>query len=184
MIVKTYILILVLGILYVGCNADDKPSSESDPISYSLSFKLLRPDGSSYENEEIELSSNPSNTNLTDILNGQYPFYGMGKIPSDIQNGNEFLFGVACDTSPGCISGYMPLDFASSAEGRDIGENEIWEKDKYWVLLYPNDDLDTLRINHKVRKNPYTLTFQFFVNEDLYNVTEEDFDQYYITIQK
>lgn len=170
-----------MGLSLISCDKDND-SNAGDPVNYNLIFEMYRSDGTIYGDNELQISGAQEliNGQLRPIGNGELFWFDLGRLSGESQNNGSNYFGICGSV----CEDFYPLGFASSAEGSDIGDNEIWEKDKYWVLSYPNNDIDTLRINHKVTKNLYTLTFKFFVNEAELNVMEGDFDQYYITIQK
>lgn len=179
---KTLILILTTGFILIGCNKEDN-SSEGIPATYDLYFELLRSDGSIYGDDELQISGAQElvDGQLRAIGNGELSWFNLGKLSEQSQNGGSSYFGISCIAN---CENYLPLQFASGDEGEEIEENETWEKDKYWVFSYPNNDLDTLRINHIVTRNPNTIVFKFFINEEEFSVTEGDFDQYYMAIQK
>ncbi len=180
---KAIVLILAIGFSFLSCEKDQNPGEE-DPRIYNLNFELLRNDGSVYENGDIQISGNSFATNLTEIQNDQYSWLGLGKIETEeTRRSDKILFGWPCGT-PNCNSDYMSLEFASGAEGRNIGDNESWEQDKYWLLRYTNEDVDTLRIHDSRTNNPYTRTFTFFINEQPLEATNFIYDEYAITIQK
>ncbi|MBT0607111.1 hypothetical protein [Aequorivita echinoideorum] len=177
---KTFILILAISLLVTGCQKDGSPSN-GVPVTYDLNFELLKMDGSVYEDGEVEISNNPFG--MSAIGNNQFIWEDMGKLALESQTGNGVLFGIKCGGTASCDSDYLPLEFASGAEGRDIDENETWVKDKYWLLRYPNEDIDTLKIHDVRTKSPDSRTFTFYINEQQFNVIE-GLSQYYITIQK
>lgn len=180
---KTYILIMAIGILSMSCSKDNKQPEEGDPVTYSLNFELLKGDGSLYGDGEVEITSFPlkmENGNLE----GQYEWYGMGKINTEFTNGQEKeLFGGPCG-GPNCIADYIAIGFASSRDGVDVNGPVPFEKDKYWLLRYANEDVDTLRIHDIQTIEPYNRTFTFFVNEQPLESTYLGYDEYAITIQK
>lgn len=177
---KVKLLILAIGILMASCQKDSN-ATEEYPITYELNFELLRVDGSVYDNGEIQISSIPLSMVDGDLV-GDFEWYGMGKIPTEEdQNNDKILFGGPCGV-PNCVTDFIPIPFASGAEGSEAEEDQIWETDKYWLLRYVNEDVDTLRI-HDVRiNNPYTRTFSFFINEEPIEASNFIFHEYAITM--
>lgn len=180
---KKIILTVLIGVLLISCKKDDNPSSDL-PRTYLLDFTLLHTDGSLYENGDVEISGNTSIAELTDIVNGQYPWLEMGKRYPDAQGEASELFGVPCG-APNCESDYTSMEFAYGNEGGELEANEIWEKDKYWLIRYTNNDIDTLRIHDIKTMNPYNRQFSFFLN-GIEIENGEDFSTAYgkIIIQK
>ncbi|NGX82782.1 hypothetical protein [Aequorivita sp. KMM 9714] len=108
----------------------------------------------------------------------------MGKIENEATlNINSILFGGPCGAQ-NCPSEFVSLPFASGAEANDIGENETLEKDKYWLLRYGTEDVDTLRINDVLIKNPYSRNFRFFINGEEIDGNNFIFDEFAVKIQK
>ncbi|WP_271393398.1 hypothetical protein [Aequorivita sinensis] len=108
----------------------------------------------------------------------------MGKIENEATQGiNSELFGGPCGAQ-NCPSEFVSLSFASGAEANDIGENETLEKDKYWLLRYGTEDVDTLRINDVLIKNPYSRNFRFFINGEELDGNNFIFDEFAVKIQK
>jgi hypothetical protein len=180
---KTLILILTISISFIACDKDNN-TSEGFPKIYNLNFELLRADGSIYENGEVEITNNTYLATLTDLTDGQYSFLGMGKIDTEeTQGSGKSLYGWPCG-GPNCVSDFGSIEFASSREGIDVNDPVPFEKDKYWLLRYVNEDVDTLRIHDVQTINPYNRTFTFFVNEQEVEATNFIFEEYAITIQK
>jgi|SRR5690554_1151776 len=180
---KNFILILSVIFSIMGCTKTSFPS-EPYPKIYNLNFELLRHDGSVYENGEVEISGNTGIAKLEEIINGQYPWIGLGKIETwETQAYGKTLFGEPCGGS-NCSSEYKSRTFAWGNEGDDMGKNETWIKDKYWLLRFPNEGVDTLRV-HDIRKNdPYTRNFTFFINGQEVDAINFVHDEFAITIQK
>jgi hypothetical protein len=168
---------------FLGCEKSDSPS-QGYPTTYYLYFELLNIDGSARENGDVELTGNTSIATLTQLIDGQYPFKNMGKIEDDTtQSFNGALFGGPCGAS-GCGSSFKALLFATGHDGIEANEPVSFEKDKFWLLRYENEDVDTLRVHDIQTVNPYKRTFTFFINEQQLEATEFLNDKYAITIQK
>src|SRR5690606_11833824 len=179
---KSYILILVIGLTSISCEKANNPS-EGYPKTYKLNFELLRADGSVYENGEVEISSLPL-TIINGNLMGNYDWYKMGIIFTEVtQESDKVLFGGPCE-APNCVTNFKSMQFASGAEGVDVNGPVPFEKDKYWLLRYANEDIDTLRIHDVQTINPYNRNFTFFVNEEQVETTNFIYEEYAITIQK
>jgi hypothetical protein len=179
---KTIFLIIVMGFSLLSCEKD-RNTTEEYPKIYNLNFELLRADGSVYENGEVEISSLPL-TIINGNLMGNYDWYKMGIIFTEVtQESDKVLFGGPCE-APNCPSAFIPISFASGAEGVDINGPVPFEKDKYWLLRYANEDIDTLRIHDVQTINPYNRNFTFFVNEQEVEATNFIYEDYAITIQK
>lgn len=179
---KTIFLTIAMGFSFLSCEKNQS-ETEVDPITYNLNFELLKIDGSAYENDEVEITSNTYLATLADLTNGQYSYLGMGKIYTETQGNDKIFFGTPCG-GPNCHSEYLHLPIASSAEGVDVNGAIPFEKDKYWLLRYANEDVDTLRIRDVQTVNPYNRAFTFFVNEQEVEATNFIFEEYAITIQK
>jgi len=181
---KTIILILAIGLSIVSCNKESNEPSDGYPKIYNLNFELFRADGSPYEDGEVEMTNNTFIANLADLTNGQYSFLGMGKIDTEeTQGSGKTLYGWPCGV-PNCISDFRSIEFASSREGVDVNGPVPFEKDKYWLLRYESEDVDTLRVHDVQTINPYNRTFIFFVNEQQVEATNFIYEEYAITIQK
>lgn len=179
---KTKLLIIAIVFSLLSCEKENNPS-EDYPAIYNLNFELLRNDGSTPEDGEVKISSFPLSMINGDLI-GDYEWYGMGKIPAEENQPNDkILFGGPCGVS-NCVTDFIAIPFASGAEGRDIGENESWEKDKYWLLQYANEDVDTLRIHDVRTNNPYSRSFSFFINEQQVDAINFIYDEYAVTLQK
>lgn len=181
---KIWIITIVMGLSLLGCQKDNKPSG-GDPRIYNINFQLLRGDGSSHKNGDVEI-----NGFLLTMENGQlqlgdgFDWYGMGRINTqETQTSGKILYGGPC-LAPNCVTDYVSAPFASGAEGDTIEQNEIWEKDKYLLLRYANEDIDTLRVHDIRTENPYNRTFTFFINGQETEATNFIYDEYAITIQK
>lgn len=180
---KSYILILVIGLTSISCEKANNPS-EGYPKTYKLNFELLRANGSVYEDGEVEITNNTGSVPLEDITNGQYSYLEMGEIDFPESQGNgKIMFGVPCG-GPNCVTNFKSMQFASGAEGVDVNGPVPFEKDKYWLLRYANEDIDTLRIHDVQTINPYNRAFTFFVNEQEVEATNFIYEDYAITIQK
>lgn len=180
---KSLMLILIIGLSLSACDKDNNPS-EGYPVIYNLNFELLRSDGSLYENGEVEITNNTYLATLTDLTDGQYSFLGMGKIDTEeTQGSGKTLFGWPCG-GPNCVSDFGSIEFASSRDGVDVNGPVPFEKDKYWLLRYAGEDVDTLRVHDVQTVNPYNRVFTFFVNEQQVEATNFIYEEYAITIQK
>ncbi len=179
---KTYILTLLFILTLVSCQKEEEAAA---PIEYHLNFELLHQNGGSYNNGEVEITGNLGGRTLESLANGGFPFISLGKIHADYtQSQSKTLFGIPCFGTSSCYSDFIGLPFATGAEGRDTGAHEMWEKDGYWLMRYPNADIDTLRV-HDVRTNdPYTRTFTFFFNGQPLEATEIAPAEYAVTIRK
>lgn len=180
---KAFILILTIGFSFIACDKDNNPSSEGDPITYNLNFELFRSDGTVYEDDIVQISGEQEllNGQLLPIGNGELFWFDLGKLTIDFQNGDSIFFGISCGEN--CYD-YLPLPFASSRDGVDVNGPVPFEKDKYWLLRYANEDVDTLRIHDIQTINPYNRIFTFFVNEQQVEATNFIYEEYAITIQK
>ena len=115
---------------------------------------------------------------------GNYDWYKMGIIFTEVtQESDKVLFGGPCE-APNCVTNFKSMQFASGAEGVDVNGPVPFEKDKYWLLRYANEDIDTLRIHDVQTINPYNRNFTFFVNEEQVETTNFIYEEYAITIQK
>ncbi|WP_347373531.1 hypothetical protein [Aequorivita sp. Q41] len=181
---KTYILLLVMVLSLNSCNKESNEPSGGYPKIYNLNFELFRVDGSTYEDGEVEITNNTGIATLIELTNGQYPFLGLGKIVTEeTQGSGRTLYGSPCG-GPNCVSDFGSIEFASGAEGVDVKGSVPFEKDKYWLLRYANEDVDTLRIHDVQTINPYNRTFTFFVNEQQIEATNFIYEEYAITVQK
>ncbi len=181
---KTFIIIFVMGLSLIGCDKERNEPSNGYPEVYNLNFELFRDDGSKYENGEVEITNNTGVATLMELTNGQYPFLGLGKVDTEeTQGSGKTLYGVPCG-GPNCVSDFKAIQFASSAEGVDVNGPVPFEKDKYWLLRYANEDVDTLRIHDVQTINPYNRAFTFFVNEQQVEAANFIYEEYAITIQK
>ena len=179
---KSIFLIITMGFTLLSCEKENEPSNE-DPKIYNLSFELLRDDGNPYNNGEVEISSFPL-TMTNGSLDGNYEWYEMGQIYTEETQGSEkILFGGPCGVS-NCASDFISIPFASGAEGVNVDGTVPFEKDKYWLLRYANEDVDTLRVHDVQTTNPYSRIFAFFVNEQQVEATNVIYEEYAITIQK
>ncbi|CAM3335192.1 hypothetical protein [Aequorivita lipolytica] len=179
---KTIFLIIVMGFSLLSCEKENK-SSEGDPKIYDLNFELLRSDGTVYEDDNLKISNEQElfNGQLHPIGNGELFWFDLGKLTIQSQNGDSILFGISCGEN---CNDYLPLPFASGAEGVDVNGPVPFEKDKYWLLRYANEDVDTLRVHDVQSINPYNRTFTFYVNEQQVEATNFIYQEYAITIQK
>ncbi|MDP2687928.1 MAG: hypothetical protein Q8O62_11940 [Aequorivita sp.] len=181
---KTYILIFAMGLSVISCNKESNEPSDGYPEIYNLNFELFRADGSTYEDGEVEITNNTYIAMLTDLTDGQYSFLGMGKIDTgETQGSGKTLYGGPCG-GPNCVSDFKAIQFASSAEGVDVNGPVPFEKDKFWLLRYTNEDVDTLRIHDVQTINPYNRAFTFFINEQQAEATNFIYEEYAIKIQK
>lgn len=177
------ITLIIVTLFIISCNKDSNPS-ESDPRIYNLNLELVNSEGNAYRNGDIEISGNTFARELDQIIDEQYPWFGLGKIENEAtQDINSILFGGPCEVQ-NCPSEFVSLPFASGAEVNDVGENETLEKDKYWLLRYGNDDVDTLRVNDVMIKNPYSRNFKFFINGEEIEANNFIFDEFAVKIQK
>ncbi|MAP80599.1 MAG: hypothetical protein CL526_05875 [Aequorivita sp.] len=174
---------MTISISFIACDKDNN-TSEGFPTTYNLNFELLRADGSMYENGEVEITNNTYLATLTDLTDGQYSFLGMGIIDTEVTQGTtKTLYGTPCG-GPNCVSAFASIEFASGAESKNVDGPIPHEKDKFWLLRYTNEDIDTLRIHDVQTVNPYKRVFTFFVNEQPVEATNFIYDEYAITIQK
>src|SRR5690606_27820519 len=167
-----------------SCNKEDTTDG-GYPKLYRLYFEMMDKNGRPYENGKVEITSNTGIVeNIEELTSGQYPFLAMGKIITEMTQGNEKdLFGHICG-APNCESDYSPLEFASGAENPEAHGSTPIEKDKYWLLRYPNEDVDTLRIHDVYVVEPYSRAFTFFVNGLQIEANNMHPQNYIITIQK
>lgn len=179
---KTIFLIVAMGFSLLSCEKENKPSN-GDPKIYNLNFELLRSDGTVYEDDNVQISGEQElfNGQLHPIGDGELFWFDLGKLIIEFQNGDFILFGISCGET---CDDYLPLPFASGAEGVDVNGSVPFEKDKYWLLRYVNEDVDTLRIHDVQTINPYNRNFTFFVNEHEVEATNFIYEEYAITIQK
>ncbi len=177
---KTYILILTIGLTLLSCKKEDSP--EGIPKIYNLNFELLRGDGTTYEDDELQLTIEQElvNGQLQPVGGGEMVWFNLGKLEEVPQIEGTILFGISC----GADCDYLPVPFASSAEGVDVNGPVPFEKDKYWLLRYANEDVDTLRVHDVQSINPYNRAFTFFVNEQMVQASNLIGEEYAITIQK
>ena len=183
MTLKAKILIIVTAMAFLGCEKSDSPS-QGYPRLYYLCFELLNIDGSSRENGDVEITGNTFIATLDQLVNGQYPWNGMGVIENEITQGlDSVLFGGPCG-APGCDSSFKALRFATGRDGIEANEPVPFEKDKYWLLRYANEDVDTLRIHDIQTVNPYKRSFTFFINDQEIDATEFLNGEFAITIKK
>lgn len=180
---KSFLLTLAILFSLTSCEKENSPS-EGYPTIYNLYFELLNVDGSARENGDVEITGNSYLASLTQLVNGQYPWYEMGKIENEsTQGNNSILFGMPC-SGPNCDSDFTKLGFASGREGVDVNGLVPFEKDKYWLLRYANDDVDTLRVHDIQTIEPDNRIFTFFINEQEVEATEFFNDEFAITIKK
>lgn len=116
---KTYVLIFLIGLSFISCQKESDPNP-GYPRIYNLNFELLRENGMVYEDDSVQISGEQEifNGQLRPIGNGEFFWLNLGKLTIDLQNGNSILFGISCAET---CDDYLPLPFASGAEGQDMG---------------------------------------------------------------
>lgn len=159
-----FLLVLSICVLFISCsnnNCNDGFRSKFTPIWYETYFELLKPDGSSYGNQEVKISSLrkfvngelvPSNPNYDEW----YDLYEVSYYDSipDIK-----IFGLSCET---CLYN-SGLFYAGGPDECGYGYFENWNREMYYLIEFPDLQIDTLLINDLLEPGGKR-SFRFYIN--------------------
>lgn len=156
--------LLIVGCLFISCSKNDCNDgfkNKFSPTWHETYFELLKPNGSSYENEEVKIST------LREYVDGELvpyspnndEWHSLFEINSQDSIPDVKLFGLGCET---CTTN-SGLIYASGPNecGYDYFEN--WNKNKYYLIEFPDQQIDTLLIKD-ILKPGGVRKFRYFIN--------------------
>lgn len=158
-----FLSLLLVSILFVSCNTEecDGFKNKFTPMWYETYFELLKPDGSSYENQEVKISSPrkfvngnlvPSNPNY-DEWQELYEVSDQDSIP-------KFkIFGLGCET---CLYD-NGLSYAGGPDECGYGYFENWNREIYYLIEFPEKQIDTLLIQDILEPGG-NRSFKYYIN--------------------
>lgn len=186
---KNYVFLLVTIFLFASC---EKEADELGyPKMYYLSFELFDSEGKPVADDLIDLSADlrmdDQGRLVPDVILDTKWVYKMGKINS-IETDLENLYGIRI-VSKSSLYGSLSFPAKTMEEHRIYNGDEPYERDVYHLFRNSTDHtkIDTLRIRDVVRIEPYSRTFDFFLNEEPLEVQGDGkfdiYDPTYISIQ-
>lgn len=154
---------IFICLLLVSCGRDDCDGymSRFTPALYETYFELLKPDGTSYESQEVKISSRRK------FENGQLvPLYPNDAHWHELFEAEHFhnipdvkIFGLGCE-SCSYVSG---LYYARGADACGYGYFTNWNKELFYLLEFPNQQFDTLLIKDILQPGGKR-SFKYYIN--------------------
>lgn len=186
-------LILLSGLLLfiLACsNEDDEGTGENYPIFINLSFEMLNEDGSIPEDDSILISQRLffENGQLVPVSSGQEDIVwnNLGKILNPSDSTDISLFGSFCSV---CSPGKYAKEQIFFIQGNHIEQQEGIDKNEFYTLFkYPDNTMDTLKVETLMVLEPFNTEIKLFVNNEERNLQYASGLLYeydiYTTIQK
>ncbi|RFN59255.1 hypothetical protein [Marixanthomonas ophiurae] len=177
--------LLVCLSLFVACNKEESTTPQNDPDNKELYFQFLIQDGSLFENNEVKIGLVQSKEDGEITYSTENPeLSNLGRV--NTFDNEMVLFGPECPNDNCPESEYIALVYGQGWENDEVKEDDSWTNERQYVLQYPNEEFDTLKIIDILQSN-FERTFELYINGELKEVKDifDDSDtRTYITIQK
>lgn len=165
---KNYVFLLVTIFLFASCQKEAEAMGDAYPKLYYLYFQVMDKNGESYKGDPIEISHcYIIENNSLELYHIEEELWRKLKIMDSLRNENLNLFGVA-SMDPNDDAAY-PILFETGERARIVMQGRTEEVMDWYYLFRNSTDhtkIDTLRIRDVVRIEPYSRTFDFFLNEE------------------
>lgn len=154
-------LLICVSLFSCSRNNCDGFKSKFTPEWYETYFELLKTDGTSYENQEVKISSPrkfesgqlvPSNPNYDQ-------WYDLNEINYQDSIHRIKIFGLGCENcsyNSGIIYGGGPDECG-------YGYFENWIKEQFYLIEFPDQQIDTLLIKDILEPGG-NRSFKFYIN--------------------
>lgn len=154
---------LIICVLLFSCSRYncDGFKSKFTPEWYEAYFELLKPDGTSYESQEVKISSRRKFENGQLVpLNPNYDqWYELFEVEYYDSIPDKKIFGLGCD-SCSHVSG---LIYAGGPDECGYGYFENWIKEQFYLIEFPDQQTDTLLIKDILEPGG-NRSFEFYIN--------------------
>lgn len=154
---------ICICVLLFSCSRNncDGFKSKFTPMWYETYFELLKPDGSSYGDQEVKIST------LRKFVNGELvpsipnydEWYDLYEINYQDSIPKIKIFGLGCEN----CSYNFGINYGSGPDECGYGYFENWNRELYYLIEFPEQEMDTLLIKDILEPGG-NRSFEYYIN--------------------